>query len=103
MDDAEEYERPESLVSPCGNCDMDNAVAGFLVIAEGDCHAKATPANPIDAEKSTMSFIVIDSCLRRETIFESIGILPISEARNKPKQLVSFVLLACCNIPEGNL
>ena len=66
--EAEEYERPVLLLSPCdsGEDDMDNAVVvmvGFLVIADGDCHAKATPAKPITAEKNIINRIVIESCL----------------------------------------
>ena len=50
------------LLFPCdsGDDDIDNAVVaivGFLVIADGDCHAKAIPAKPI-----IMNRIVIDSC-----------------------------------------
>lgn len=52
---------------------MDSAVAGVLVIAEGDCHATA---NPSDAEKSIMSFIVTDPFLNGEAIFVKVSTYP---------------------------
>ena len=56
------------LLSPCdsGEDDMDNAVVvivGFLVMADGDCHAKATPAKPSTAEKNITNRIIIESFL----------------------------------------
>ena len=52
---------------------MDSAKAGVLVIAEGDCHATA---NPSDAEKSIMSFIVTDPFLNGEAIVVKVSVYP---------------------------
>jgi hypothetical protein len=79
-EDEEEYESPAVLLSSWDSGDdddMDNVVVGFLVIAAGDCQARAIPANPSTAEKSIIVIIdnriVADSCLSGKIMGASLA------------------------------